>query len=108
MRYIVAFVSIFIVGCALQEPAATPIGSLVQTSAGAVSGITRDGGLKEYMGIPYAAPPGPLRWAPPAAVESWEGTIDAQNPGQLACNLRVWGETFMERQALRCRKTASC
>ena len=47
MRYIFGFVSIFIVGCSLQEPAATPIGSLVQTSAGAVSGITRDGGLKE-------------------------------------------------------------
>ena len=47
MRYIVGFVSVFIIGCALQEPATTPIGSVVQTSAGAVSGITRDGGLKE-------------------------------------------------------------
>ena len=45
MRYIVAFVSIIIVGCSLQEPAATPIGSVVQTSAGAVSGITREEGV---------------------------------------------------------------
>jgi hypothetical protein len=52
MRYIFGFVSIFIFGCALQEPSAKHIGSVVQTSAGAVSGITRDGGLKEYMGIP--------------------------------------------------------
>ena len=67
---------IFVIGCALQEPAASPVKSVVQTSAGAVSGITRNGGLKEYMDIPYAAPPvGALRWAPPAVVESWEGTI---------------------------------
>ena len=95
MRCIVAFVSIFIVGCSLQEPAATPIGSLVQTSAGAVSGITRDGGLKEYMGIPYAAPPiGPLRWAPPAAVESWEGTIDASEPGPACMQPQGMGGDF--------------
>ena len=81
MRHIAGLASILFIGCALQKPVATPIGSVVQTSAGAVSGITRDGGLKEYMGIPYAAPPvGPLGWAPPAAVESWEGSIDATKP----------------------------
>ena len=95
MRYIVGFVSLFIIGCALQEPAATPIGSVVQTAAGAVSGITRDGGLKEYMGIPYAAPPvGNLRWAPPAVIESWEGTVDASKAGPACMQPQGMGGDF--------------
>ena len=93
MRYIVAlFQSSF--WLSLQEPAATPIGSLVQTSTGAVSGITRDGGLKEYMGIPYAAPP---NWTASlgaaSAVESWEGTIDASNLDSLHAT-SGYGEDF--------------
>ena len=77
MSYIVGFVSILVISCALQEPAKTPIGSIVQTSAEAVSGIARDGGFKKYMGIPYAAPPvGSLRWAPPEAVLLSEGSSD--------------------------------
>eukprot|EP01062_Namystynia_karyoxenos_P016055 TRINITY_DN15855_c0_g2_i1.p1 TRINITY_DN15855_c0_g2~~TRINITY_DN15855_c0_g2_i1.p1 ORF type:complete len:2367 (+),score=707.90 TRINITY_DN15855_c0_g2_i1:269-7102(+) len=31
-----------------------------------------------FLGIPYAQPPvGPLRWAPPAPVERWQGVIEA-------------------------------
>lgn len=33
------------------------------------------GGVDEFLGIPYAAPPvGDLRWRPPAAPASWSGT----------------------------------
>ena len=67
MRYVFSFVSIFNIGCALQEPATTTIGSIVKSSADAVSGIAGDGGLKEYMGITFVAPP--------ADVESSIGTI---------------------------------
>ena len=49
MRYILGFVSIFIGGYAPHELEATIIGSAVKTSVGTVSGITRDGGVKEYM-----------------------------------------------------------
>ena len=65
VQYFFGFASICIIGCAIQELTKTPIGSIVQILSGALVGIVRDGGLKEYTGIPYAAPPvGALRWAP--------------------------------------------
>jgi para-nitrobenzyl esterase len=60
-------------------PAATPApGSLptVQTSAGAISGISA-GTMQVYHNIPYAAPPvGELRWKAPTEVRPWTGTRD--------------------------------
>ena len=56
MLYIVGFVLVFIITCALQKRASAPNGFVVETSAQAASGIDHDGGLKDYMGIPYAAP----------------------------------------------------
>jgi para-nitrobenzyl esterase len=41
--------------------------------------------VRVYRGIPYAAPPsGDLRWKPPQAPASWEGTRQAAEPGD-AC-----------------------
>ena len=58
-------------------PAAPSTGLAVQTGSGAVGGLL-DGAVKEWRGIPYAAPPlGALRWRPPAAVASWSGTRSA-------------------------------
>ena len=43
--------------------------TIVQTGAGAVSGINQSG-IRVYLGIPFAAPPvGDLRWKPPAPDE---------------------------------------
>ena len=95
MRYFVGLVFILILGCTQQEPTKTPVGTVVQTSAGAISGITHDGGLKEYMGIPYAAAPvGNLRWAPPAVIESWEGTVDASKAGPACMQPQGMGGDF--------------
>ena len=58
------------------------------TAAGAAAGvIPTDNGpvrgketaaLKEYLGIPYAAPPvGNLRWRPPQPAARWHGPLDA-------------------------------
>ena len=44
-----------------------------------------DGGVWEFMGVPYArAPVGPLRWRPPERPEPWSGVRDATKPGPLA------------------------
>ncbi|MHB8381792.1 MAG: carboxylesterase/lipase family protein [Candidatus Binataceae bacterium] len=66
--------------------AATPDSGapIVKTRAGEIRGIV-DGGVREFLGVPYAAPPvGNLRWQPPAAHASWTGALDASRPGN-AC-----------------------
>jgi para-nitrobenzyl esterase len=52
-------------------------GPVVQTAAGPVRGIVRNG-IQEFLGIPYAAPPiGLLRWMPPQPVKHWDETLKA-------------------------------
>jgi len=55
---------------------------VVRTTGGMVDGqvgpISR-----EFLGIPYAAPPvGALRWAPPQPAAQWKGLRDASQPGR--------------------------
>jgi len=58
-------------------PALASSGLVVQTTAGAVSGIGA-GAEAQWRGIPYAAALlGALRWRPPAAVRPWSGVRDA-------------------------------
>lgn len=61
------------------DPAA--IGPVVQTDRGAVRGV-RDGDVRAWRGIPYAAPPvGPLRWREPEPAAAWSGVRDGSDPG---------------------------
>ena len=49
----------------------------VQTREGKVHGIAGQG-VREFKGIPFAAPPvGELRFEPPAPVQPWAGVLDA-------------------------------
>jgi para-nitrobenzyl esterase len=49
----------------------------VQTTNGPVCGIVV-GGVREWLGIPYAAPPvADLRWAPPQPPTPWSSTLQA-------------------------------
>jgi para-nitrobenzyl esterase len=54
-----------------------PQHGVVDTSSGAVRGVT-DGAVRTWRGLPYAAPPtGPLRWQPPRAPAPWDGVREA-------------------------------
>ncbi|WP_427886688.1 carboxylesterase/lipase family protein [Kribbella sp. GL6] len=55
--------------------------TVVRTTAGLVRGTVADD-HREYLGIPYAAPPvGPLRWRSPRPAPHWPGVRDATRPG---------------------------
>lgn len=82
---------LLLAGCATTAP--DP--GVVRTGSGPVSGISA-GGIRAYLGIPYAAPPtGDLRWRPPAPVPSWQGTRVATAFGP-ACPQIVPADTFSE------------
>jgi para-nitrobenzyl esterase len=54
---------------------------VVRTDDGAVRGLA-SGGAREFLGIPYAAPPvGRLRWRPPQPAGRWRGIRDATKTG---------------------------
>ena len=61
----------------------TPIaGDPVKIDSGLVAGKLLPGGVKAYLGIPYAAPPiGDLRWREPQPVRAWAGVRTADQYG---------------------------
>ena len=79
---------ILLSACSASEPVKTAeIGAEVSVTGGMIRGLVDDEGdnrLKQYHGVPYAAPPiGNLRWAPPAPVVPWQNTLDASKHGQF-------------------------
>ena len=53
----------------------------VKTATGVIEGKD-DGTVREFLGIPYAAPPvGELRWKPPVAAAKWSGVRKATEFG---------------------------
>lgn len=65
------------------SPAAPRSSSPLQiaTDRGVVVGRAGDG-VREFLGIPYAAPPiGPLRWRPPQPAAAWTAPRDATRHG---------------------------
>ncbi|RKS76934.1 para-nitrobenzyl esterase [Actinomadura pelletieri DSM 43383] len=73
---------------ATAAPAAAPPdcsdGTVVQTDSGPVCGLDGDG-IKNWLGIPYAASPvGNLRWEAPAPHPGWTSTLQATESGS-AC-----------------------
>jgi para-nitrobenzyl esterase len=55
----------------------------VKTDKGKVQGkLSTDGQVREFLGVPYAAPPvGPLRWKPPQPSAKWSGVKDTTDFG---------------------------
>lgn len=59
----------------------------VTTADGVVCGVTRKG-WREYLGVPYAAPPtGSRRWQPPQPATPWSVPRQATAPGQHCAGL---------------------
>lgn len=55
--------------------------NLIQTAQGQAKGVTVNG-VREYLGLPYAAAPvGALRWKAPAAAAAYSGVYDASHAG---------------------------
>lgn len=55
-------------------------GDIVTTASGTIRGSIEDG-YREFLGIPYAAPPvGELRWGAPRPPAPWERVRDATEP----------------------------
>ena len=55
---------------------------VVKTDAGKVEGAVATSGVREFLGVPYAAPPvGDLRWKAPQPVAGWKGARDAKTFG---------------------------
>lgn len=62
------------------------------TASGAVRG-RREGTLRVFLGIPYAAPPlGALRWRPPQPLAPWDGVRDATRFGHHCMQLAPYGD----------------
>lgn len=58
------------------------VGIQLRTSCGKIEGIELDGGVKAYLGIPFAQPPvGDLRWKAPQPVKHWNGVLETKNFG---------------------------
>ena len=80
------------------EPPPVAVGAEVAVTGGVVRGVIGEDGLKQYHGIPYAAPPvGDLRWAPTAPLAPWEGVRDASAPGPACVQPQGQGGEFYGR-----------
>ena len=83
------------------EPQA--IGADVAVTGGVARGVIDDPerpALRQYHGIPYAAPPvGDRRWAPPAPVVPWDGVLDASAPGPACIQRTHVGVAFYDPPA---------
>ena len=85
------FITLLLVTVALAGIAAA---QPVLTESGYISGV-REGGVRVYKGVPFAAPPlGDLRWRPPSPSKPWTGTrkADAFAPACMQEGVSMPGE----------------
>jgi para-nitrobenzyl esterase len=66
----------------------------VKTDKGKIAGyISKDGQIRIFKGVPYAAPPvGPLRWKPPQPAAKWHGTRTATSFGSHCMQPHVYDD----------------
>lgn len=69
------------------------LGLKVETAAGTVEGIELEGGLKAFLGVPFAeAPVGELRWAAPQPKKAWEGVLETKEFGNDPMQPTIFGD----------------
>lgn len=69
------------------------LGLQVQTEAGIIEGIALDGGVKAFLGVPFAeAPVGDLRWQAPQPKQAWEGVLATQAFGNDPMQPPIFGD----------------
>jgi para-nitrobenzyl esterase len=83
-----------LVAQAQMRPAARrPLTNRVQVVSGTLEGRLVANGIREFKGVPFAAPPvGALRWQPPQPVAVWAGVRSAQVFGPRAMQLPLYGD----------------
>lgn len=65
----------------------------VRLTTGLLEGTTVASGVREFKGVPFAAPPvGRLRWQPPQPVAKWAGMRAAKAFGPRAMQLPLYGD----------------
>ena len=90
---------------ALMLPPVASAQSPIKTDAGLVSGAASSvAGVRQYLGIPYAAPPvGPNRWKAPQPTPKWDGVKAATEFGLPCIQPKVFGDIdFGERISEDC------
>lgn len=74
----------------------------VTTDHGDVTGVL-EGATRDFLGIPYAAPPvGALRWKPPRAIAPWTTALDASKKGPQCAQLDPIGGEFATASSEDC------
>ena len=83
MRNAIVAVCLVVLAALTARPLMAGLAEPIKVEGGLISGIPAWGwGVREYRGIPFAAPPlGNLRWRPPQPVVPWQGVRSAQNFG---------------------------
>jgi para-nitrobenzyl esterase len=67
-------------------------GLTIVSDRGEIQGtLSRDGQVRAFLGIPYAAPPvGPLRWKPPQPAAAWSGVRSATSFGPRCMQTQLY------------------
>jgi para-nitrobenzyl esterase len=94
----------FFAGLLVLRQPASAAAPQIQTDVGVVAGKSLPGGVRAFLGVPFAAPPvGNLRWRPPQPVAPWSGVRPADHFAG-ACMQNVahsrlpWTAPFMDQQ----------
>ncbi|NUQ92739.1 MAG: carboxylesterase family protein [Gemmatimonadaceae bacterium] len=93
MHLLVAIAALVPCVAGAQAGSSRTTGPRVRTSAGTVEGIVDSSGVREFRGIPYAAPPvRELRWRPPQPAGRWTGTRKADRFADQCMQARIFGD----------------
>ena len=81
----------------------------VTVASGTLSGYaSRDGLVRSFKGVPYAAPPvGALRWRPPQPVAAWQGTREANSFSPICPQPSPISGAFYQREFFQAAQAQS-